>query len=51
MRTTSEEWKEYYNANVDFFSDLGSPGGAAKLRNDRQGSSLIAALPPQRARR
>ena len=28
---TPEEWKEYYNANVDFFSDLGSPGGAAKL--------------------
>ena len=23
---TPEEWKEYYNATVDFFSDLGSPG-------------------------
>ena len=24
------QWKEYYKVNVDFFADLGSPGGAAK---------------------
>ena len=26
-----EQWKDYYKANVEFFDDLGSPGGAAKL--------------------
>jgi len=25
-----EKWAEYYTVNVDFFSELGSPGGAAK---------------------
>ena len=25
-----DKWKDFYNANVEFFSDLGSPGGAAK---------------------
>jgi NAD-dependent dihydropyrimidine dehydrogenase PreA subunit len=44
---TPEEWKEYYNANVDFFSDLGSPGGAAKLGIIDKDHPLIAALPPQ----
>ena len=44
---TPEEWKEYYNANVDFFSDLGSPGGAAKLGLIEKDHPLIAALPPQ----
>ena len=28
---TPEEWKGYYDANVHFFDDLGSPGGAAKM--------------------
>ena len=28
---TPEQWKEYYTANVEFFNDLGSPGGAAKM--------------------
>src|SRR5215207_5501316 len=27
---TPDKWKDFYNANVEFFSDLGSPGGAAK---------------------
>ena len=48
---TPEEWKEYYNANVDFFSDLGSPGGAAEARCDRQGSSADRELAAARARR
>ena len=26
-----EQWADYYKANVEFFDDLGSPGGAAKL--------------------
>jgi hypothetical protein len=42
-----DEWKEYYNANVDFFSDLGSPGGAAKMGVIDKDHPLIAALPPQ----
>ena len=32
-----DKWKDFYNANVEFFSDLGSPGGAAKTGQDRQG--------------
>ena len=42
---TPEEWKEYYNANVDFFSDLGSPGGAAKLGLIEKDHPLIRACP------
>ena len=25
-----EEWSEYYEANVDFFKNIGSPGGAQR---------------------
>ena len=25
-----DQWKDYYKANVEFFSELGSPGGASK---------------------
>ena len=48
---TPEEWKEYYNANVDFFDDLGSPGGAAKLGRDRQGPPAGRGAAAARARR
>ena len=48
---TPEEWKEYYNANVDFFSDLGSPGGAAKLGVIDKDHPLIEALAAARTRR
>jgi NAD-dependent dihydropyrimidine dehydrogenase PreA subunit len=44
---TPEEWKDYYTANVDFFSDLGSPGGAAKVGPIDKDHPLVAALPPQ----
>ena len=44
---TPEEWADYYKANVEFFDDLGSPGGAAKLGNTHKDHPLIAALPPQ----
>ena len=27
--TLPEEWKDYYKANVEFFDELGSPGGAS----------------------
>jgi NAD-dependent dihydropyrimidine dehydrogenase PreA subunit len=44
---TPEEWKGYYDANVHFFDDLGSPGGAAKLGEIDHDHELVAALPPQ----
>ena len=47
---TPEQWKDYYNANVDFFDDLGSPGGAAKLGEIDKDHPLVAALPPQAGR-
>ena len=34
-----DQWKEYYKVNVDFFADLGSPGGASKAGQHRQGPS------------
>ena len=44
---TPEQWKDYYKANVEFFDDLGSPGGAAKLGKIPKDHPLIMALPPQ----
>ncbi len=44
---TPEEWADYYKANVEFFDDLGSPGGAAKVGNTGKDHPIIAALPPQ----
>src|SRR5699024_5371449 len=41
------EWEEYYSYNVEFFDELGSPGGAAKLGNTERDHPAIAALPPQ----
>ena len=43
---TPEEWKEYYTANVSFFDDLGSPGGAAKMGEIDKDHPFIAELPP-----
>ncbi len=39
--------KDYKDAMVEFFNDLGSPGGAAKLGPQAKDSSLVSALPPQ----
>jgi NAD-dependent dihydropyrimidine dehydrogenase PreA subunit len=44
---TPEQWKDYYKANVEFFDDLGSPGGAAKLGKIDKDHPLIEALPLQ----
>ncbi len=44
---TPEQWKDYYTANVGFFDDLGSPGGAAKMGEIDKDHPLIEALPPQ----
>jgi hypothetical protein len=42
-----EEWKEYTAANAEFFVDLGSPGGAAKLGAQDFDAPLIVSVPPQ----
>ena len=42
-----EAQKEFYDANVVFFKDLGSPGGAAKLGPQAMDAPFISALPPQ----
>jgi len=41
---TPEQWKDYYKANVEFFDDLGSPGGAAKMGVIDKDHPLVAAL-------
>ena len=38
-----DKWKDFYNANVEFFSDLGSPGGAAKTGKIGKDHPLVAA--------
>ena len=48
---TPEQWKDYYDANVHFFDDLGSPGGAAKMGEIDKDHPLVAALPAAGARR
>src|SRR6201989_2325848 len=40
-----EQWKEYYKVNVDFFEDLGSPGGASKTGKTGKDHPVVAALP------
>jgi NAD-dependent dihydropyrimidine dehydrogenase PreA subunit len=44
---TPEEWKSYYDANVHFFDEIGSPGGAAKMGEIDHDHEIVAALPPQ----
>ena len=42
-----EQWKDYTSANAEFFSDLGSPGGASKLGLIAKDAAIVVALPPQ----
>ena len=42
-----EDWKDYTAANAEFFTDLGSPGGAAKLGAQPHDAPLLASVPPQ----
>ena len=39
--------RDSYKANVEFFDDLGSPGGAAKMGVIKKDHPIIAVLPPQ----
>lgn len=41
-----DQWNAYISTNVDFFDDLGSPGGAAKLGKVDYDTPFIKALPP-----
>src|SRR6266851_4706651 len=41
------QWKDYYKVNVDFFEELGSPGGASKTGKIGKDHPVVAALPPQ----
>ena len=41
------QWSEYYKANVEFFDDVGSPGGAAKMGEIPNDHPIIATLPLQ----
>ena len=45
--TCPTQWKDYTAANVEFFDDLGSPGGAAKLGLIAKDAAIVAALAPQ----
>jgi ferredoxin len=42
-----EQWADYYKANVEFFSVVGSPGGAAKTGPIGGDHEVIKVLPPQ----
>ena len=47
-----DKWSDYYKANVEFFEDLGSPGGASgsSLRGPRVGRRPLSAVPRERRR-
>lgn len=42
-----DEWADYYTVNVEFFTELGSPGGASKVGPQSFDHPAVAALPPQ----
>jgi len=41
------KWTDYTQANVDFFDELGSPGGASKVGRTGKDVPLVAGLPAQ----
>src|SRR4051794_35419438 len=47
---TPDQWKDFYKANVEFFDDLGSPGGASKVGKIDKDHPVVSALPPQATR-
>src|SRR3984885_1383262 len=40
------QWRDYYRVNVDFFANIGSPGGASKVGKIHGDHPLVASLPP-----
>ena len=42
-----DEWSEYTQTNIDFFEELGSPGGAASVGRTGTDTDFVSSLPPQ----
>jgi NAD-dependent dihydropyrimidine dehydrogenase PreA subunit len=42
-----EQWRDFTPANYEFFNDLGSPGGAAKIGKINADAAVVAAQPPR----
>jgi NAD-dependent dihydropyrimidine dehydrogenase PreA subunit len=42
-----EKWNDFTQVNKDFFTTLGSPGGAQKVGKTSNDPEMIKALPPQ----
>src|SRR6202046_1132182 len=42
-----EQWNQYTQINADFFAELGSPGGAAKVGMTENDPQVVKDLPPQ----
>ena len=40
-----DKWADYYKANVEFFDEVGSPGGASKVGVIHKDHALIMAQP------
>ena len=45
-----DQWKDYYKVNVEFFEDLGSPGGASKVGKIDKDHPIVAATAAARRR-
>lgn len=43
-----EKWQAYFDANIDFFKDIGSPGGASKVGKYGFDVPFIEKLPPRK---
>jgi NAD-dependent dihydropyrimidine dehydrogenase PreA subunit len=44
------QWQDYRRVNAEFFTHLGSPGGASSTGKIHSDHPIVAALPPQAAR-
>jgi NAD-dependent dihydropyrimidine dehydrogenase PreA subunit len=44
------ELRRYHQVNVEFFAELGSPGGASSTGKINRDHRVVAVLPPQAAR-
>jgi len=43
------QWADYYTANVEFFAEIGSPGGAGKVGVIHDDHPVVRAPPPRDA--
>ncbi|WP_448624521.1 ferredoxin [Geodermatophilus sp. URMC 64] len=44
-----DKWSDFQGANAEFFSALGTPGGAAKIGRIGRDHPMVTALPPRSA--